>query len=76
MNGRHEDVKIEKPNTADTDGRFAFQLREDEDWADQQLLALEIQGPEAGTAPQKVEAKVCKRNVLSSAAQQTAQAGL
>ncbi|MFW9338755.1 alginate biosynthesis protein AlgX, partial [Glaesserella parasuis] len=58
MNGRHEDLKIEKPETSDTDGRFAFELREDEDWADQQLLALEIQGPEAGAEPQKVEAKV------------------
>lgn len=76
MNGRHEDLKIEKPETSDTDGRFAFELREDEDWADQQLLALEIQGPEAGTAPQKVDAKVCKRNVFPSAAKHTAQAGL
>lgn len=76
MNGRHEDLKIEKPETSDTDGRFAFELREDEDWADQQLLALEIQGPEAGAEPQKVEAKVCKRNVFPSAAKHTAQAGL
>ncbi|WP_147464539.1 alginate biosynthesis protein AlgX, partial [Pseudomonas cannabina] len=42
----------------------------------QQLLALEIQGPEAGTAPQKVEAKVCKRNVFPGVAKNNAQAGL
>jgi alginate biosynthesis protein AlgX len=77
MNGRHEDLKIEKPETSDTDGRFAFELREDKDWADQQLLALELQGPEAGAAPQQVEATVCKRNVFPGAGNSsTAQAGL
>jgi len=76
MNGRHEDLKIEKPETSDTDGRFAFELRDDKDWADQQLLALEVQGPEAGAAPLQVEAKICKRNVFPTAAQHTAQAGL
>jgi alginate biosynthesis protein AlgX len=64
LNGRHEDLKIEKPETSDTDGRFAFELRNDEDWASQNLLALEVQGPEAGAAPQKVEATICKRNVF------------
>jgi alginate biosynthesis protein AlgX len=76
MNGRHEDIKIDKPETSDTDGRFAFELRTDEDWASQNLLAVEVQGPEkAGTAPQKVEAKICKRNVFSGTGQRTAQAG-
>ena len=75
MNGRHEDIKIEKPETSDTDGRFAFELRTDEDWASQNLLAVEVQGPEAGAAPQKVEAKICKRNVFPGAGQQTAQVG-
>ncbi|MNP21533.1 Alginate biosynthesis protein AlgX precursor [compost metagenome] len=76
MNGRHEDIKIDKPETSDTDGRFAFELRTDEDWASQNLLAVEIQGPEkAGAAPQKVEAKICKRNVFPSAEQRTASAG-
>ncbi|BBR52432.1 MULTISPECIES: alginate O-acetyltransferase [Pseudomonas] len=73
LNGRHEDIKIEKPETSDTDGRFVFQMREDEDWASQNLLALEIQGPETGT--QKVEAKLCKRNNFAGHAQNTAQAG-
>jgi len=76
MNGRHEDIKIEKPQTSDTDGRFAFELRTDEDWANQNLLAVEVQGPEAGTAPQQVEAKICKRNVFPSAEPHVAQAGL
>ncbi|MEB0042913.1 MULTISPECIES: alginate O-acetyltransferase [unclassified Pseudomonas] len=76
MNGRHEDLKIEKPTTSDTDGRFAFELRDDKDWADQQLLAVEVQGPQAGAAPQQVEAKICKRNVFPGRVQSTAQAGL
>ncbi|MCJ8206354.1 alginate O-acetyltransferase [Pseudomonas sp. RGM2987] len=74
MNGRHEDIKIEKPDTSETDGRFAFQLRTDEDWASQTLLAVEVEGPEAGAAPQQVEAKVCKRNA-SVPTEQTAQIG-
>ncbi|WP_339489046.1 alginate O-acetyltransferase [Pseudomonas rhizophila] len=75
MNGRHEDIKIEKPDTSETDGRFAFQLRTDEDWASQNLLAVEVQGPEAGAEPQQIEAKVCKRNASPQAGQQTAQIG-
>ncbi|WP_339504805.1 alginate O-acetyltransferase [Pseudomonas sp. RL_105y_Pfl2_101] len=75
MNGRHEDIKIEKPDTAETDGRFAFQLRTDEDWASQNLLAVEVQGPEAGKEPLQIEAKVCKRNASGQAGQQTAQIG-
>jgi alginate biosynthesis protein AlgX len=67
LNGRHEDIKLEKPETSDTDGRFVFQMREDEDWANQNLLAFEVQGPENGT--QKVEAKLCKRNVPAHTAQ-------
>ncbi len=73
LNGRHEDIKIEKPTTSDTDGRFAFQLREDEDWAGQTLLAVELQGPESGT--QKVQATLCQRGPVG-AAPRNAQAGL
>ena len=75
MNGRHEDIKIDKPETSETDGRFAFELRTDEDWASQNLLAVEVQGPEAGAAAQKVEAKICTRNVFPAGGQQTASAG-
>ncbi|WP_191485594.1 alginate O-acetyltransferase [Pseudomonas sp. FEN] len=76
MNGRHEDIKIDKPKTSDTDGRFAFELRTDKDWASQNLLAVEVQGPEPGSAPQQVEAKICKRNVFPNAEPRVAQAGL
>ena len=75
MNGRHETLKIDKPTTSDTDGRFAFELRTDEDWADQNLLALEIQGPDDAGDAQQVEAKLCTRNVFPPSAQHTAQAG-
>ena len=74
LNGRHEDLKIDKPTTSDTDGRFVFQLREDEDWAGQTVLAVELQGPEQGS--QKVQASLCKRGNVAAAGQQTAQAGL
>ncbi len=74
LNGRHEDLKIDKPTTSDTDGRFVFQLREDEDWAGQTVLAVELQGPEQGS--QKVQASLCKRGNFAAAGQQTAQAGL
>ena len=75
MNGRHEDLKIDKPTTSDTDGRFAFELRTDEDWASQNLLAIEIQGPQDAGDAQKVDAKICKRNVFPTSAQLNAQAG-
>ena len=75
MNGRHENLKIDKPTTSDTDGRFAFELRSDEDWADQNLLAIEIQGPEDASEEQKVEATICTRNVFPTSAQLNAQAG-
>ncbi len=74
LNGRHEDLKIDKPTTSDTDGRFGFQLPEDEDWAGQTVLAVELQGPEQGS--QKVQATLCKRGNFAAAGQQTAQAGL
>lgn len=77
MNGRHEDIKIEKPTTADTDGRFAFELRDDADWPKMNLLAVEVHGPEDATVgPQKVEAKICKRNVFPGVTTRNAQAGL
>ncbi|CAD5108481.1 alginate O-acetyltransferase [Zestomonas carbonaria] len=72
LNGRRESVKLEKPATADTNGRFVFDLREDRDWADQNLLAVELEGPEAGGEPLEVEARLCQRQPLS----QNAQAGL
>ncbi|MCB1653505.1 MAG: alginate O-acetyltransferase, partial [Pseudomonadales bacterium] len=56
-------------------GHFAFELRTDEDWASQNLLAIEIEGPQAGAEPQKVEARLCKRNVFPSPAHPDAQAG-
>lgn len=61
LSGRREKLKIEKPNTYDTDGRFAFEMRDDEDWGDLDFFALEIQSPEGMTEPVEVEARVCKR---------------
>ncbi|UVE16855.1 alginate O-acetyltransferase [Pseudomonas sp. LS44] len=66
LNGRHESLKLEKPTTADTNGRFVFNLREDKDWAGQNLLAMEIEGPEAGGQPLEVEAKLCQRKTAGN----------
>ncbi|NWL76446.1 alginate O-acetyltransferase [Pseudomonas taiwanensis] len=73
LNGRRETLKLDKPKTVDTDGRFAFELRTDSDWADMVLLSLELQGPPAGSPPQEVEVKVCQRNRNAGPAQHTAQ---
>ncbi|MNF45368.1 Alginate biosynthesis protein AlgX precursor [compost metagenome] len=72
LNGRRETLKIEKPRSSETDGRFAFELRSDSDWADLILLSLELQGPAAGSQPLDVEVKVCQRNRFTAPAQQTA----
>ncbi|MNV72287.1 Alginate biosynthesis protein AlgX precursor [compost metagenome] len=69
LSGRREKVKLEKPNTADTDGRFAFELRDDRDWAELNLFALEIMAPAGTGEPLEVQARVCKRNDFSSPAQ-------
>lgn len=68
LSGRREKVKLEKPDTADTDGRFAFELRDESDWAELNFFALEIIGPEAGGEPLEVEARVCRRNDFSAPA--------
>lgn len=72
LNGRHESLKLSKPETADTNGKFVFNLREDKDWAGQNLLSLELEGPEPGGQPLDVQAKVCQRG----GGGQSAQAGL
>lgn len=74
MNGRHETLKIEKPDTSETNGRFAFELRNDKDWPTQELLAIQLEGPDVGTAPQKIDAKICTRNVFPGVNRQIAQA--
>jgi alginate biosynthesis protein AlgX len=46
LNGRHEALRLDKPTTVDTNGRFVFDMRDDGDWAQQTLLTLELPGPE------------------------------
>lgn len=46
LNGRHEALRLDKPTTIDTNGRFVFEMRDDGDWAQQTLLTLELPGPE------------------------------
>lgn len=68
LSGRREKVKFDKPNTSDTNGRFAFEMRDEGDWADLNFFALEIIGPEASGEPLEVETRVCRRNDFSAPA--------
>ncbi|WP_010486562.1 alginate O-acetyltransferase [Pseudomonas sp. S9] len=61
LNGRREKFKIEQSDRVDTGGRYVFELRNDPDWRDLNLLALEIQSPEQMPAGLSVEATLCKR---------------
>lgn len=61
LNGRREQIKLEKPNTVDTDGRFAFELRDEPGWGEQNFFALEILKPEDSAADLQVEASLCQR---------------
>ncbi|OEC33914.1 alginate biosynthesis protein AlgX [Pseudomonas cuatrocienegasensis] len=61
LNGRREQFKLEQSDRVDTGGRYVFELRNDPDWADLNLLALEIQGPDNMPANLSVEATLCKR---------------
>ncbi|MCY1399803.1 Alginate biosynthesis protein AlgX [compost metagenome] len=68
MNGRREQLKLEQSSAVDTDGRYVFQLRKDEDWADQQFLSMEIEAPEQMPAGLEVEARLCQTpNVKATA---------
>jgi alginate biosynthesis protein AlgX len=75
LSGRREKIKLEKPNTADTDGRFAFEMRDDQDWGELNFFALEIMGPEGVSEPVEVETRICARNDFSSPAKLAAQTG-
>lgn len=69
LNGRREQIKLEKPDTIDTDGRFAFELRDEPGWGEQNFFALEILKPEDSSPDLEVEASLCQR---PSGAQQVA----
>ncbi len=75
MNGRREKLKLEKTDTVETNGRFAFELRDQQDWAEQNLLALDIQGPAAAGQALTVDAKLCKRSSFASGGKLTAKSG-
>jgi alginate biosynthesis protein AlgX len=68
LNGRRENFKIEQSDRAPTDGRYAFELRNDADWRELNLLALEIHSPQQMPANLSVEATLCKRPVAATKA--------
>lgn len=61
LNGRRENFKLEQSDRVDTGGRYVFELRNDPDWADLNLLAVEIHGPEQMPQDLSVEVSVCAR---------------
>ncbi|WP_437884137.1 alginate O-acetyltransferase [Pseudomonas sp. LRF_L74] len=61
LNGRRENFKIEQSDRVDTGGRYAFELRDDEDWPDLNVLAVEIHSPEQMPDNLSVQATLCKR---------------
>jgi len=61
LNGRREQFKLEQSDRVDTAGRYVFELRNDPDWADLNLLALEIHSPENMPANLSVDATLCQR---------------
>ncbi|WP_152225521.1 alginate O-acetyltransferase [Pseudomonas sp. SCB32] len=67
MNGRREQLKIEQAKSVDTGGRYVFELRNDEDWSNQQFLSLEIEAPDDMPAGLEVEAKLCQTPKAKSA---------
>lgn len=75
MNGQRERVALDKPNTVDTNGRFAFHLRDDADWGNLNFLALEIQAPEGLDQPVEVETRLCRRNDRQPSTRLSADAG-
>ncbi|WP_445262113.1 alginate O-acetyltransferase [Pseudomonas sp. EA_35y_Pfl2_R111] len=68
LTGRRENFKLEQSERAPTDGRYVFELRNDADWVDLNLLALDIQSPENMPANLSVEATLCKRPSADSKA--------
>ncbi|MFP6848998.1 MAG: alginate O-acetyltransferase [Pseudomonas sp.] len=61
LTGRRENFKLEQSDRAPTDGRYVFELRNDADWIDLNVLGLDIHSPEQMPANLSVEATLCKR---------------
>lgn len=68
LTGRRENFKIEQSDRAGTDGRYVFELRNEADWTDLNLLALDIHSPDDMPANLSVEATLCKRPAASDKA--------
>ncbi|UCO99301.1 alginate O-acetyltransferase [Metapseudomonas lalkuanensis] len=61
LNGRRENFKLEQSDRIDTGGRYAFELRNEADWADLNMLALEVHSPEPMPQELSVDVSVCAR---------------
>ncbi len=72
----HEDIEIEKPETSDTDGRFAFELRTDEDSGLAELAGRGSAGPRSAALPRRrSKRKFAHATSFPSGGQKTASLG-
>ncbi len=60
LNGRRDTVKIERSDTVEMNGRFVFDLKDENEWADFIYLSSEINIPENYT-DLSVNVRLCKR---------------
>ncbi|ACO77322.1 alginate biosynthesis protein AlgX [Azotobacter vinelandii CA] len=75
MTGRREKFQFDKPVTTETNGRFAFNMRDEADWGGLNFFAMEIQPPEGLKEPVEVEVRLCKRHDYHAPANLTARSG-
>ena len=61
FSGRKEGYKLEQSDRIDTGGRYAFELRDEGDWADLTMMGFEVEAPENMPEGLTVEATVCRR---------------
>ncbi|MHC8299478.1 alginate O-acetyltransferase AlgX-related protein [Pseudomonas sp. ZS1P83] len=66
MNGRQENISLNRSPTVNTQGRFAFELRADADWDELTFLSMDVQPP-PGTASMDLSARLCAKPVISAA---------
>ncbi|MEE4465615.1 alginate biosynthesis protein AlgX, partial [Azotobacter chroococcum] len=70
-----EQFQFDKPVTTETNGRFAFNMRDEADWGGLNFFAMEIQPPEGLKEPVEVEVRLCKRHDYRAPANLTARSG-
>jgi len=62
FSGRKESYGLEQSDRIDTGGRYLFELRDEDDWADLTVMGFEVEAPENMSEGLTVEATLCKRH--------------